>query len=123
MDKIEPDDADSLITIIDEMLSFTPEAINHIKELSGNIPYFIQIICKNCGDYAVENRRRFIGYPELEKVIQILTGEANPVNTIISRLPVGIFQNNQYSTTDPKEIEVLISTLCYLNKKFDTKRE
>ena len=122
VDKIEPDDAESLITIIDEKLSFTPEAINHIKQLSGNIPYFIQIICKNCGDYAVENKRRFIGYPELEKVIQILTGESNPDNSIISRLPVGIFQNNQYSTTDPKEIEVLISTLCFLNKKSLTPR-
>ena len=117
VDKIEDDDADSLITIIDEKLSFTPEAINHIKFLSGNIPYFIQIICKNCGDYAVENKRRYIGYPELEKVIQILTGESEKNNSIIERLPVGVFQNNQYSTNDPKEIEVLISTLCFYNKK------
>lgn len=122
VDKIEDEDADSLITIIDEKLSFTPEAIMHIKKLSGNIPYFIQIICKNCGDYAVENRRRFIGYPELEKVIQILTGELSSENSIISRLPVGVFQNNQYSTTDPKEIEVLISTLCFYNKKSLTPR-
>lgn len=117
VDKIEDEDADSLITIIDEKLSFTPEAIMHIKKLSGNIPYFIQIICKNCGDYAVENRRRFIGYPELEKVIQILTGELDSENSIISRLPAGVFQNNQYSTDDPPETKVLISTLCYLNKK------
>jgi hypothetical protein len=117
VDKIDDEDAESLITIIDKKLSFTPEAINHIKQLSGKIPYFIQIICKNCGDYAVENKRRVIGYPELEKVIQILTGELNSDNSIISRLPVGIFQNNQYSTTDPKEIEVLISTLCFYNKK------
>jgi hypothetical protein len=123
VDKIEDEDAESLITIIDEKLSFTPEAITHIKKLSGNIPYFIQIICKNCGDYAVENKRRFIGYPELEKVIQILTGELNSENSIITRLPVGIFQNNQYSTTDPKEIEVLISTLCFYNKKSLNPRE
>lgn len=117
VDKIAPDDAESLITIIDDKLSFTPEAIDHIKHLSGNIPYFIQIICKNCGDYAVENKRRYIGYPELEKVIQILTGETSSENSMISRLPVGIFQNNQYSTSDPKETEVLISTLCFFNKK------
>lgn len=117
VDKIESDDADSLITIIDEKLSFTPEAINHIKYLSGNIPYFIQIICKNCGEYAVEHKRRYIGYPELEKVIQILTGETYIENTVITRLPTGIFQNNQYSTDDPPETKVLISTLCYLNKK------
>lgn len=117
VDKIESDDAESLITIIDEKLSFTPEAINHIKYLSGNIPYFIQIICKNCGEYAVEHKRRYIGYPELEKVIQILTGETYIENTKITRLPTGIFQNNQYSTDDPTETKVLISTLCYLNKK------
>lgn len=122
VDKIEDEDAESLITIIDEKLSFTPEAIMHIKKLSGNIPYFIQIICKNCGDYAVENKRRFIGYPELEKVIQILTGELISENSIISRLPAGVFQNNQYSTTDPKEIEALISTLCYFNKRGLTPR-
>lgn len=122
VDKIEDDDAESLITIIDEKLSFTPEAINHIKLLSGNIPYFIQIICKNCGDYAVENKRRYIGYPELEKVIRLLTGESEKGNSIIDRLPVGVFQNNQYSTTDPKEIEVLISTLCFYNKKSLTPR-
>ena len=122
VDKIEDVDADSLITIIDKKLSFTPDAIMHIKKLSGNIPYFIQIICKNCGDYAVENRRRFIGYPELEKVIQILTGELDSENSIISRLPAGVFQNNQYSTTDTKEIAVLISTLCFYNKKSLTPR-
>jgi hypothetical protein len=32
-------------------------------------------------------------------------------------LPTGIFQNNQYSTDDPPETKVLISTLCNLNKK------
>jgi len=70
----------------------------------------------------VENRRRFIGYPELEKVIQILTGELSSENSIITRLPAGVFQNNQYSTTDPKEIEVLISSLCFYNKKSLTPR-
>lgn len=106
-----------LIQVIDSKLTFTPEAIDHILTLSGQVPYFIQIICKYCGFYAVENKRRNIGYPELEKVIQILIGKTRPQpNSLISRLPENVFQNNQYSTQESKEVTVLFSSLAYLTK-------
>jgi hypothetical protein len=56
IDKIDDQAAEELITVLKEKLVFTREAISHIKRLSGNIPYFIQIICKYCGYYAVEKK-------------------------------------------------------------------
>lgn len=109
--------AEELIEVINDKLSFTPEAISHIMFLSGNVPYFIQIICKNCGYYACENKRRYIGYPELEKVVRILIGqEPSYSNSLVKKLPENTFQNNQYSPADPKEVSVLISSLAHFNK-------
>jgi hypothetical protein len=106
-----------LIEAMKEKLIFTPEAVSHIQTLSGNIPYFIQIICKYCGFYAAENNRRYIGYPELEKVIRILTGrEESNVNSLVKNLPENVFQNNQFSPTDPKEVNVLISSIVHFNR-------
>lgn len=114
---INDDAAEELIEVIDDKLSFTPEAIEHIKFLSGRVPYFIQIICKYCGYYASENKRRVIGFPEVEKVIKILIGE-NPSSSksLVKKLPENIFQNNQFSPTDPKEVAVLISSIVHFNK-------
>lgn len=114
---ITDDAAEELIEVIDDKLSFTPEAIEHIKFLSGRVPYFIQIICKYCGYYASENKRRVIGFPEVEKVMKILIGE-NPSSSksLVKKLPENIFQNNQFSPTDPKEVAVLISSIVHFNK-------
>lgn len=117
INEISDEAAQQLIEVINDKLSFTPEAISHIMFLSGNVPYFIQIICKNCGYYACENKRRYIGYPELEKVVQILIGqEPSYSNSLVKKLPENTFQNNQYSPADPKEVSVLISSLAHFNK-------
>lgn len=117
VNEINNTSAEELMKVIDDKLSFTPEAIEHIKFLSGNVPYFIQIICKYCGYYAAENKRRHIGYPELEKVILILIGKKPPSSSsLVKRLPENTFQNNQYSPADPKEVFVLISSIVYFNK-------
>lgn len=117
VNEIKPKHAEELIKVIDTQLSFTKEAINYIMFLSGNVPYFIQIICKNCGYYAVENKRQFIGYPELVKVVDILTGKIDSYShSLIKKLPEGAFQNNQFSPQDPKEVACLISTIEFLNR-------
>lgn len=109
--------AEELIGVIDDKLSFTPEAIEHIKFLSGKVPYFIQIICKSCGYYASENNRRVIGFPEVEKVVKILIGEIpSSSKSLVKKLPENAFQNNQLSTTDPKEVAVLISSIVHFNR-------
>ncbi|MBK7866175.1 MAG: hypothetical protein IPJ75_03800 [Ignavibacteriales bacterium] len=109
--------SEELISVIDDKLSFTPEAVDQIQFLSGRIPYFIQIICKFCGYYAVENKRRTIGYPELERVIEILIGKVNSSDkSLVKKLPENVFQNNQFSPLDPKEVSVLITSLAHYNK-------
>jgi hypothetical protein len=117
INEIDGSSAEDLIDVMGDKLIFTPEAISHIHFLSGNIPYFIQIICKFCGYYASENNRQYIGYPELEKVIRILTGrESANTNSLVKNLPENIFQNNQFSPADPLEVNVLISSMVYFNK-------
>lgn len=117
VNEINDEAAVELIEVINEKLSFTPEAIDHIKFLSGNVPYFIQIICKSCGYFAAENKRRYIGYPELEKVVKILIGQIpSSPKSLVKKLPENIFQNNQFSPADPKEVAVLITSIVYLNK-------
>jgi hypothetical protein len=88
-------------------------------KLSGNIPFFIQIICKNCGPYAIENKRRSIGFPELEKVTRILTGtdDKYKFDSKVAILPENPFQNNQYGLNDPKVVHALISSIAYLDCK------
>jgi hypothetical protein len=116
IDKIDDPSAEELITVLKE-LTFTQEAISHIKKLSGNIPYFIQIICKYCGYYAVENKRHSIGYPELEGVIRILSGLDSSGNTSpLQKLPDNIFQNNQFAPGDPPIVPALISSIAWLNR-------
>lgn len=114
--EIKPKDAEELMNVMSDQLRFTHEAIDHIHQLSGDIPYFIQIICKNCGYYASDFKRSVIGYPELETVIEILTGEKEPYSkTLLTPLTEFTFQNNQFSPLDPPEVTVLISSIVYYN--------
>ena len=74
--------------VMKDSIWFTDEAKAAIHTLSGNIRYFIQILCKNCGYYAVENKRKYIGYPELKHVVDILVGKDAPaVGSMVLNLP------------------------------------
>lgn len=116
INEIPKEDAEDLINVMQDKLIFSPEAISHIHKLSGDIPYFIQMICKYCGYYAVENKRRTIGYPDLENVIRKLTGEDKETTQRLKCLPENVFQNNQYNASDPQEVKALISSITYLSK-------
>jgi tetratricopeptide (TPR) repeat protein len=123
INEIDYQSAEELMNVMSDKLSFTDEAIKHIHILSGDVPYFIQIICKFCGYYAVEKKRRHIGYPELEHVVKILTGEEDgSKDSSVKVLPKSIFQNNLYSPQDRKEVHVLISSICHLNEKMEEPR-
>lgn len=115
--EIDKQSAEELIGVLGDKLKFTPDAIEHIHKLSGDVPYFVQMICKYCGLYAVEKKRSIIGYPELEYIIKILTGESemNP-NSMVKTLPENVFQNNMFSPADPIEVHVLISSIAYYNR-------
>lgn len=115
--KIDPEPAEELMDAMREDIVFTEDAKSRIHELSGDIPYFIQIICKNLGFFAVENKRKYIGYPELEKIINILTGkDIQTKGSLVRELPENRFQNNQYSPLDPPEVGVLISSIVEKNR-------
>lgn len=117
VNEIKPKDAEELMNVMKEQLRFTDEAIQHIHRLSGDIPYFIQIICKYCGYYASDFKRSVIGYPELENVVKILTGEKEPYQTtLLTPLTEYTFQNNQYSPQDPPEVGALISSIVFFNQ-------
>lgn len=119
VNEIKPKDAEELMNVMSDQLRFTSDAIQHIHQLSGDIPYFIQIICKYCGYYASDFKRSVIGYPELEKVIEILVGEKEPYqNTLLTPLTEYTFQNNQYSPQDPPEVAALISSIIYFNQGY-----
>lgn len=115
--KIDAESAEELMDAMHDSIVFTDDAKARIHELSGDIPYFIQIICKNLGFFAVENKRKFIGYPELEKIVNILTGkEPQDKASLVRELPENRFQNNQYSPLDPQEVNVLISSIVHKNR-------
>lgn len=115
--KIDESSAEELMNAMDDKLCFTNEAKKHIHRLSGDVPYFIQIICMNCAYFAIENKRMYIGYPELESVIKILAGEQpGSVDSKIKLFPEGTFQNNMYSPTDSPDVNMVLSCIAYLNK-------
>lgn len=116
--EIDRQSAEELIQVLGDKLRFTEDAVNHIHLLSGDVPYFIQMICKYCGLYALENKRSIIGYPELEYIVKILTGEIEQSSEIslVKSLPENVFQNNMFSPADPKEVNVLISSIVYFNR-------
>ena len=117
LNEIDDISARELMDVLGEKLIFTDDAKDLISSLSGNVPYFIQIICKNCGFYAVEHRRGHIGFPELEQVMDVLLGDRDEDDeSVIKKLTINPFEDNQYSATDPEEVHAIISSIAYLNK-------
>ena len=121
LNEIDEKSAKELINVLGDKLIFTEEAQNYICKLSGRVPYFIQIICQNCGKYAVEKRRRFIGYPELLEVVKVLTGETEVYDddSEVQKLTKHPFEDNQYSANDPKYVLALVVSISYLNRDCD----
>lgn len=58
-----------------------------------------------------------MGFAELEKIVDILSGEYFPeVDCGVSVLPSGIFQNNMETALDPPHYKALLSSICYFNR-------
>jgi hypothetical protein len=117
VNQISEESAKELINAWEDRLSFDDEAIKYIMFLSGRIPYFIQIICKNCGYYALERNKWKLNHEDLEFIVSIITGELDCCeNSRITEMGDGVFLNNQYDTTLSLESMLLLSTICFLNK-------
>lgn len=119
IDRISDEDAEKLIDSWGE-LEFEPRAKEYIKNLSGCIPYWIQWICLDCGKYAISHNYHHLGYNEVNKVVQILTGEASPTtDKLINFEKIGIenFRKNQYMQGENEDAEsAVISCIAYLNR-------
>jgi len=114
--KINNRAAAALIHAMGDKLQFTDLAVKHILDLSFCIPYFIQIICYYCAKYALETKIKYIGYPEVEEVVKVLTGESdNDPDSVIQRLEAERFSNNLLSSTDPPETSALLATIAHSN--------
>lgn len=118
VDRISDEDAEKLIDSWDE-LNFEPRAKEYIKNLSGCVPYWIQWICLDCGKYALSHNYHHLGYSEVNKVVQILTGEVLPTGdkTITwGKIDIINFEQNQYMKGEDSECAV-ISCIAYINRK------
>ena len=114
--RIDRAPAVELIRAMEPKLLFTEDAIDYILFLSFRIPYFIQIICRNCAQFALKTGRSYLGFPEVNIVIQALTGEPSDIegSVGVARLPARVFMNNLQADSDPIEYQVLLSSICHL---------
>ena len=107
--------SEELIRVMDEKLVFTDDAVKLIQLVTNNIPYFIQIVCRRCGKYAVSKKKNVMGLPDVEKVIKFMSGEKeDPESDIaykIIRLEPGLFQDTQFRPGEPYS-NALISTIA-----------
>jgi len=100
--KIDEVAAREIITALQGKIDFTPDAINYVMELSNNIPYFIQMICRNCSYYALNKKLRYIGVPEINRTLDILTGKAkNESVPGIYRITEERFKDNMLFSLNP----------------------
>ena len=96
--------AEQLMCIMSDKLRFTKEAIAYIHRLSGDVPYFIQMICYYCGCFARDEERVIIGYPELEHVIDVMTGRKKEEKSgSVIRIYEVDFLGNMIDKSHPEE--------------------
>ena len=109
----DANEAEALMRVMEPQLVFTTPAIRLIHEYSGDVPYWIQLICYHCARYAISNNMPVIGTKEIEEVIKgILGGKCNGV----SQISDVIFTQQQLLPSDPKETKALLFSIAYLMK-------
>ena len=111
--------AEELINVMQGKLDFSPAAIRKIHRLTGDVPFWIQKLCLNCGIFAVETNNSFIGVSELEKVVSKMTGESNKIGskTDIPTMNRGTFEKTQLLKTDTEEMKIVLTSISYLVKE------
>lgn len=113
INEIEDKYANELIDVCPDII-FDEKAKDYIRSLSGCVPYWIQWICLNCGKFAVVNKRRYLGYNEVNHVIKIMTGESLPnKKETWGEIEETNFYNNQIDPDNIPEHQ-LISSISFL---------
>lgn len=119
INSISDKDADKLIDSWEE-LKFEPRAKEYIKNLSGRVPYWIQWICLDCGKYATAHNFHHLGFSEVNKVVQVLTGEVSSYgdeSITWEKIDEANFQQNQYMPGENEDAELaVISCIAYINR-------
>lgn len=110
----DPKDAESLMRVMEPQLIFTDPAIKAIHDYSGDVPYWIQMICHYCARYGVANNRPVIGMKELEDVIRGILGDAKCSG--VNKVSDYLIEQQQILSSDPKEIKALLFSIAYLMK-------
>ena len=102
---IDREPAEELMRVMEPDVQFTGEALSFLHTLSGDVPFFVQMICMNCAKYAIANHRRIIGFPELQYVADILTSHQKPTrkNYIVTPLSDMDFMGNLLDPTKQYE--------------------
>ncbi len=102
---IDREPAEELMRVMEPDVQFTGEALDFLHILSGDVPFFVQMICMNCAKFAIANHRRIIGFPELEYVTDILTSHQKPTkkNYIVTPLSDTDFMGNLLDPTNTYE--------------------
>lgn len=113
INEIEEGYANELIDVCPDLL-FDDKAKSLIRALSGCVPYWIQWICLNCGKFAITQRRRHLGYNEVNHVVEVMTGEIQPGKKDTWQAIDEInFYNNQIDPNNIAEHQ-LISSISYI---------
>jgi len=112
---IEASESEKLINV-SEKISFSDNANRYIRDVTNNIPYFIQMVCRRCGWYALEKGRDMLGLPEVEKVIGKMVGENKDELGQIEEI-TNQFRDTQFRQSEnEKFINAVISTIALDSK-------
>ena len=116
--QISNDAAEELINSMKGKLDFTSAAIREIHRLTGDVPFWIQMLCSNCAIFAVDNNNPVIGIAELEKVVNKMTGESlrTEQNRNIDKMTLGTFSKTQILDTDTEEMKIILTSIAYIMK-------
>ena len=110
----DPKEAEALMDVMEPKLVFTNAAKIAIHDYSGDVPYWIQMICKHCALYAINCNHPVIGTKELDDVIDGLLGKAGVPG--VGKLSDEIFLQQQILPSDPKETKALLFSIAFLMK-------
>lgn len=96
-------------------LRFDDEVKEELIKLTGRIPYFIQILCQACGQYALETEKEEISLTDLITIVKGVVGfQEIPRNSFVERLTDTIFQGNQIDPGDSMENKCLLITIAHI---------
>ena len=110
----DPKDAEDLMDVMTPKIVFTNAAKKSLHELSGDVPYWIQLICNHCAHYAFKNNRPVLGTKEIDDVVNGLLG-TKKIDSV-TKLIDDIFLQQQLLPSDPKETKALVFSIAYLMK-------